>query len=68
MNDIAIYGCGGFGREVKALIDQINMKGGGFNFIGFFDDGVEKGKVINNFPVIYILFFLLIIQKLKKFC
>lgn len=52
MEKIAIYGAGGFGREVKMLIDQINQKERLFDFIGYFDDGVEKGKIINQYPVL----------------
>lgn len=43
MKDIAIYGAGGFGREVYCLINSIN-KDNHWNFIGFFDDGKEKGS------------------------
>ncbi len=40
MKDIAIYGAGGFGREVACLIKQINdsLENPRWNFIGFFDD------------------------------
>ena len=43
MKDIAIYGAGGFGREVACLIKKINEKSSQWNFIGFFDDGKEIG-------------------------
>ena len=43
MKDIAIYGAGGFGREVACLINAINEVEQKWNFIGFFDDGLEKG-------------------------
>lgn len=43
MKDIAIYGAGGFGREVVCLINAINKQAKVWNFIGFFDDGKEKG-------------------------
>lgn len=48
--DIAIIGAGGFGREVKMLIDQINIKKEKFNVIGFFDDNNSLGQVINGTP------------------
>ena len=40
MKDIAIFGAGGFGKEVACFINLINMSKGGqmWNFIGFFDD------------------------------
>lgn len=44
---IAIIGAGGFGREVKCLIDDINSKEKQYEIIGFFDDNIEVGKSIN---------------------
>jgi sugar O-acyltransferase (sialic acid O-acetyltransferase NeuD family) len=38
MKKIAIIGAGGFGREVKMLIDQINKNEQKFEIIGFYDD------------------------------
>lgn len=40
MKDIAIFGAGGFGREVACLIKRINesLDEPRWNFIGFFDD------------------------------
>ncbi len=35
MKKIAIIGAGGFGREVKMLIDHINQKESQFELIGF---------------------------------
>lgn len=43
MKDIAIYGAGGFGREIACLIQRINMVQPTWNFVGFFDDGLTKG-------------------------
>jgi sugar O-acyltransferase (sialic acid O-acetyltransferase NeuD family) len=52
MKDIAIVGAGGFGREVKMLIDQINAVKPQYNFIGYFDDGIAKDNLVNGFPVL----------------
>ena len=52
MIKIAIIGAGGFGREVKMLIDQINFKSKQYEFIGYFDDGIEKNTIVNNFQVL----------------
>jgi len=52
MKDIAIYGCGGFGREVACLIERINETEPQWNFIGFYDDGHEKGFMTDMGPVI----------------
>jgi len=43
MKDIAIYGTGGFGREIACLLKQINEVKPQWNIIGFFDDGVAAG-------------------------
>jgi sugar O-acyltransferase (sialic acid O-acetyltransferase NeuD family) len=52
MKKIAIIGAGGFGREVKMLIDQINHYEKKHEFIGFFDDNVESETIINGFKVL----------------
>lgn len=43
MKDIAVFGAGGFGREIACMIESINEKESIWNFIGFFDDGQEIG-------------------------
>ena len=43
MKDIAIFGVGGFGREVLTLIQAINKVEHIWNVIGFYDDGYEVG-------------------------
>lgn len=46
MRDIAVYGAGGFGKEVVCLINQINEffpESDSWNFIGYFDDNKDKG-------------------------
>lgn len=55
MKDIAIYGAGGFGREMACLLNRINKEvANTWNLVGFFDDGVangvenEYGKVLGN--------------------
>lgn len=45
MKDLAIYGAGGFGREIACLVNIINAEKPTFNFIGFFDDGRLKGEM-----------------------
>lgn len=49
MKEIAIYGAGGFGKEVACLIDKINNDSPTWNIIGFFDDGVKKNTAISHF-------------------
>jgi sugar O-acyltransferase (sialic acid O-acetyltransferase NeuD family) len=52
MKKIAIYGAGGFGREVKMLVDQINNFKYQYEFLGYFDDGLPIGTRINDYEVI----------------
>ena len=52
MKDIAIFGAGGLGREILALIKNINRVSPEWNIIGFFDDGKQKGETVNNLPVL----------------
>lgn len=54
MKDIAIYGAGGFGREVACMIDEINVvertvNGEEWNLAGFFDDGKQVGSDVAHF-------------------
>jgi sugar O-acyltransferase (sialic acid O-acetyltransferase NeuD family) len=43
VKDIAIYGFGGFGRELACLLKKINEIEKTWNLIGYFDDGFEIG-------------------------
>lgn len=49
MKDIAIYGAGGFGKEVACLIEIINKETPKWDLVGFFDDGKEKGLQISHY-------------------
>lgn len=50
MIDIAIFGAGGFGKEVACLINRINEKEPTWNLVGFFDDNPAlKGMMISHF-------------------
>lgn len=44
---IAIYGAGGFGKEVACLIRRINDNGGDWELIGFFDDTKPQGSQVS---------------------
>lgn len=52
MKQIAIYGAGGFGKEVACLLNKINEEHSTWNLIGFFDDGIEKGQEISHFGIV----------------
>ena len=50
MKNVAIYGAGGFGKEVACLIKRINEQEPTWNLIGFFDDKPDlKGMMISHF-------------------
>lgn len=50
MKDIAIFGAGGFGREVACLIKRINDCYPTWNLVGFFDDKPSlKGKMVSHY-------------------
>lgn len=49
MQNIAIYGAGGFGKEVACIIAKINEKKPTWNLIGFFDDGIKQETSISHF-------------------
>ena len=49
MKNIAIFGAGGFGREVASLIKRINKVEDTWNLLGFFDDdSLHKPKNSSN--------------------
>jgi sugar O-acyltransferase (sialic acid O-acetyltransferase NeuD family) len=52
LKKIAVFGAGGFGLEVAMLIEQINAVKLEWEIIGFFDDGVDEGKIVNGYPVL----------------
>ncbi len=49
---IAVFGAGGFGLEVAMLVEQINQQSEKWELIGFFDDGVARGQMVNGYPVL----------------
>lgn len=50
MKDIVIVGAGGFGREVKFIIDRINKINLSYNLLGFYDDNKDLPDIINGVP------------------
>lgn len=47
MKEIVIIGVGGFGREVKFLIDQINQIDKKYTIVGFYDDAEDLQESYN---------------------
>ncbi|QOJ30181.1 MAG: serine acetyltransferase [Ignavibacteriales bacterium] len=49
MKEIAIYGAGGFGKEVACILNKINEISPVWKLIGYFDDGIAPGEQISHF-------------------
>ena len=52
MKDLAIYGTGGFAREVHQLIEDINADDRSWNVLGFVDDDASAPSVVHDLPVL----------------
>ena len=55
MKDIAIFGAGGFGREIACLINRINLNvedAQKWNLIGFFDDAPNLKGTHNEYGIV----------------
>lgn len=52
MKKIAIAGAGGLAKEVYLIIQEINKVQPTWNFVGFFDDKVKKGRLYLDFEVL----------------
>ena len=50
--DLAIYGAGGFGRELALMVEQINADQKRWRVIGFFDDGKTAGGVVDDIELL----------------
>ena len=49
---IAIYGAGGFGKEVTCLIRRLNANNGDWQLIGFFDDTKPAGTPVSSYGTV----------------
>lgn len=49
---LAILGSGGFAREVVTVIHAINVKSPTYDLMGYIDNHLPKGTLINGLPVI----------------
>lgn len=52
MENLIIYGAGGFGRETSLLLHQINLNSPRWNVIGYCDDGKSVGEKIGHLIVL----------------
>jgi sugar O-acyltransferase (sialic acid O-acetyltransferase NeuD family) len=52
IEDVVIIGTGGFAREIQDVVRHCNRQLRMFNLLGFIDDFVKKGTVVNGIPVL----------------
>lgn len=52
MQDIVIFGAGGFGREIQWLIERINNCNKEWNILGYVDDGIQKDTDIDGYKIL----------------
>jgi sugar O-acyltransferase (sialic acid O-acetyltransferase NeuD family) len=52
IQDIAIVGAGGLGKEIAVLIGQINQVQKKWNLIGFFDDAIPADSKVLSLPIL----------------
>ena len=52
MKELAIFGAGGFGREVLSLVNGINKATPSYRVVGFFDDGCKRRESVHGFPIL----------------
>ena len=50
MNDLVIFGAGGYGREVRQVVEDINADRSTWNLLGFLDD--HHGGALLDLPVL----------------
>ncbi len=55
MKKIAIAGAGGFAKEVYLIIQEINKIQPVWDFIGFFDDKVKRGRLYLEYEVLGVI-------------
>ena len=53
MNDLVIFGAGGYGREVRQVVEDINADRSTWNLLGFLDDDpANHGGALLDLPVL----------------
>lgn len=52
MQKLVIIGAGGFGREVAWLVERMNKMEQRYHLAGFVDDGKQPGELIDDYPVL----------------
>lgn len=52
MKKIVILGAGGLGRDVQWLIERINKNNVTWKILGYIDDGIPKGRIVDGYEVL----------------
>lgn len=52
LRKIIIVGAGGMGGDTQWLIERINQVSKTYQLLGYIDDGIAEGTMINGFPVL----------------
>ena len=52
MKEIVIFGAGGFGKEVLEIIREINIANPLWQIVGFYDNYLQEGTVVNGIAVL----------------
>lgn len=53
MKDLVIFGTGGFAREIRQIVEDINRDGGIWNLVGFLDENRERrGDQMHGLPIL----------------
>ena len=53
MNDLVIFGAGGFGREFHQIVEDVNQQCKSWNLLGFLDENCNLfGKEVHGYPIL----------------
>ena len=52
MKPIVIVGAGGMGRDTQWLIERINEEEPTYEILGYIDDGIQQGSIIDGYPIL----------------
>lgn len=63
MTDIIIVGAGGLGKDVQWLLERINEIEETWNILGYVDDGIEAGSLVDDLPILGTVDYLLQYEK-----
>ena len=49
---IVIVGAGGMGRDTQWLLERINEEEPTYEILGYIDDGIQQGSIIDGYPIL----------------